>query len=105
MGFLAQYIHYKWEPKFAGSEQQCRFGASGVPGDENGWSAVTWETRKPPEENQAHLTSFLICSKTEKLISGVKFWLVRRTLTLPRQTTACTTDLIKQSRDKYCIVC
>lgn len=44
-----------------------------MPGDENGWSAVTWETRKPPEENQTNLTSFLICSKTEKLISGVKF--------------------------------
>lgn len=32
-----------------------------------------WETGKPPQENQAKLTSFLICSKTKELISGVKF--------------------------------
>lgn len=40
---------------------------------QNDCFAMTWEMRKLPEENQAKLTSFLICSKNKELISGVKF--------------------------------
>jgi len=34
---------------------------------------VCSNVRKLPEENQANLTSFLICSKIKELISRVKF--------------------------------